>query len=444
MGMYRSNPDAIAALVRDDQVHADVYVSPELHALEEERLFRRTWQYVGHASQVPGAGDFFTTVIAGQPLIMVRHADGSVRVLINRCAHKGATVLTAQCGNTGKVLRCPYHSWTYKLDGSLLAMPLRGEYESTSVHECNAGQGLGVPATASRRGFVFIRLDAEGIDFESFAGPMLDVLDNLADRSPEGELNVMGGCLRSVIKCNWKMYLENINDAVHAISTHESVVSATTKVWNAQTDRTRVPMSVEQLLPFGLGLDFAGAMGARVLDNGHSILGTQASLHSGYAALGDYEASLAAAHGVQRAREILSFSPQNAVLYPGLALKCSPQVMRVVRPLAADRTLVEAWALAPRGAPPELLQRTLNYNRLVFSPMSAVAHDDIHIFENMQRSLHARGNPWVSLHRLHHRDERADERTEHAATSEILMRNQFRAWARFMVADPGNSTAGST
>lgn len=424
--------ERIAALVREDEVHADVYLSPEIFALEQERLFPHTWQFVGHASQVPKAGDFYATEVAGEPLVMLRRADGSVGVLENRCAHKGTAIFSSRSGNTGKLLRCPYHAWTYRLDGTLLSMPLRSEYSDTSFQQCAASKGLGQPHTANYRDFVFVRLAEQGPSFEDYAGEMLQVLDNLVDRSPDGELVVTGGCLRSVLNCNWKMYLENVNDAIHAVPTHDSVISATTAVWSAQPDQSSKPMAVEQLLPFGLGLDFVRSMGGRVFANGHSILGTKASLHVGYAALAEYEAALARRHGEAKAKEILSFSPQNAILFPSMAVKCSPQLIRVVRPLAADRTLIEAWALEAKGAPEELLQRTISYNRLVYSPMSPVAHDDIHIFETIQQSLRARANHWVSLHRLHRRDETSDGRVDHLATSEILMRNQFRAWRHWM------------
>lgn len=427
---YRSNVELIGELVQPDRVHADVYLSDELFELEKERLFARTWQYVGHVSQVPKAGDYLSLEIAGEPLLMIRQADGPIKVLSNRCAHKGAQVVTQKCG-TARNLRCPYHAWTYKIDGTLMARPLRAEYENTGVDQCEGAQRLGEVATADYRGFVFARTSPEGESFETYAGSMLQVLDNLVDRSPEGKLQVVGGCLQSVIRCNWKMYLENVNDAVHAISTHESVTNATKTVWKRQGDQEEKPLAVEQLLPFGLGLDFVRGMGARVLPRGHSILGTKASLHTGYSALGDYEAALARAHGEEKAMAILGFSPQNAILFPSLALKCSPQVLRVVRPLAADRTLIEAWALAPIGAPEELVRRTVTYNRLVYSPMSPVAHDDIHVFEGIQRALHASGNKWISLHRQHRPDEQPGD-AEYSATNEILMRNQFRAWAECM------------
>jgi hypothetical protein len=173
-------------------------------------------------------------------------------------------------------------------------------------------------------------------------------------------------------------------------------------------------------------------MGGRVFANGHSVLGVNFSIHSNYAQVPAYEAAMTAAHGAERAADILQRSPQNAVLFPSLAAKGSPQAIRVIRPLAADRTLVEAWAFRAAGAPELLYERSLTYNRLVFSPMSIVAHDDVALFESMQQGLRAEGNEWISLHRDHRAGEVDTPVQTVNGTNEILMRNQFRAWAHFM------------
>src|SRR4029453_5886822 len=102
MNQYRGRRDSIRALVEDDRVHRDVYLSEELFALEQEHFFANTWNYLGHASQVPASGDYFAIDLAGRPVMMVRQADGSIRVLYNRCAHKGTKLVTDACGSTGK------------------------------------------------------------------------------------------------------------------------------------------------------------------------------------------------------------------------------------------------------------------------------------------------------------------------------------------------------
>jgi hypothetical protein len=273
----------------------------------------------------------------------------------------------------------------------------------------------------------------DGPAFDDYFGDVLRALDNMVDRSPEGRLAIDGGCLRSVIRCNWKIYLENINDTVHPMSTHQSAVDAA-----HGCGRTSRPMRRNRwqwnrsCRSAPATTSSTGWAGAPTRTATACSASTSASIRAN-AQLPDYEAALREVHGAERTAEILQRSPQNAVLYPSLAVKGSPQSIRVIRPLAADRTLVEAWSFRVRGAPDVLLERTQTYNRLVFSPMSVVAHDDVHLFESIQRGLRADGNPWVSLHRDFDRTELERGTIETNGTSELLMRNQHRAWAKSMM-----------
>lgn len=424
---------APAQLVQADRVHRDVYINPEVFEQEQRRFFAATWNFVAHGSQIPQPGDYITLDLAGRPLLVVRKADGDIAVFYNRCAHKGSKLYSNERGKAGKILQCAYHAWSYKLDGSNLGIPLRQEYADSALSQCAASRGLSkVGAVAIYRDFVFVRLDNEGVDFTEYFGQSLQWLDNMADRSPTGRLIVHGGILRNVIRCNWKMYLENINDTVHPVSTHESAGKAAKSIWETQPSGTDIPMAVEQMLPFASGYDFFDSLDAEVYPNGHSALAVRMSTHTGYAYPEGYKAALAAAYGAERAEKVLAQAPQNSVLYPSIAVKGAPLVMRVIRPLAVDRMLIEAWSFRAEGAPDLLAERALTYNRLVFSPMSIVAHDDIHLFESCQSGLVSDGNEWVSLHRGHQSGEQVNEVTACKGTSELLMRNQFHAWAHFM------------
>jgi phenylpropionate dioxygenase-like ring-hydroxylating dioxygenase large terminal subunit len=426
----------ILALVQEDRVHRDLYLSDELFRLEQRHFFANTWNYIGHASQVPAAGDFVAVEIAGRPLLMLRQPDGGIRVLNNRCAHKGMPLATDPCGSAGKFFRCPYHAWTYRLDGSPLAIPMKNGYEGTRLKQCESGQGMGaLTNVAVYRDFVFVKVNEGGPGFEEYFGEVLGAIDNLVDRSPVGRLRIEGGCMRNVIHCNWKMYLENINDTVHPLSTHESATHAAKSLWQGQPADAPKPMAMEQILPFGSGYDFFDQMGGRVYPNGHSMLGVNFSIHSGYAQLPEYEAALRESLGEARASEVLQRSPQNSVCFPSLSVKGSPQAIRVIRPLAANRTLIEAWSFRTEGAPDLLFERAMTYNRLVFSPMSVVAHDDVHLFESIQHGLKAGANEWISLHRDFREEELEGGTQDVNGTSELLMRNQFRAWAKFMTLD---------
>ncbi|MCY1496050.1 Anthranilate 1,2-dioxygenase large subunit [compost metagenome] len=444
MGNYREDASALRALVQDQQVHRDVYIDQEVFALEMERLWSRAWIYVGHDSQVPAAGDFITADLAGQPVIMVRQPDGAVKVLRNRCAHKGAKLVSQPSGNAGRFFRCPYHAWTYKTDGTLLSIPLRQGYAGTSLDACPAGQGLsGLRHVENYRGFVFARLSDAGPGFREYFGESLSSIDNMVERAPDGQLEVAGGVLRYTHDCNWKMFVENLNDTMHPMVAHESSAGTARELWADKPEDAPRPMVIEQLVPFTSGYAFSDEMGVRVFDNGHSYTGVgSVSLHAGYAGLPDYEARMSETYGPERAAEILSTVRHNTVFYPSLTIKGAIQAIRVVRPVAVDRTVVESWTFRPRGAPEDLLRRTLVYTRLINSPMSVVGHDDLHAYRSMQEGLRAGGNEWVSLHRNFDAAELGRHDTTANGTSEISMRNQFRAWARYMA--PETQTGETT
>ena len=250
MATYLDKPAAVAALIRDDEVHRDVYTHPEIFTLEMRHLWSRAWIYIGHESQVAKPGDYVTVDLAGQPVILIRHADGAVHVLHNRCAHKGAKLLTQTCGNTGRFMRCPYHAWSYRTDGSLLGIPLKASYENTRFGDCDAAKGMArVAHVESYRGFVFARLSADGPGFREFFGDSLSSIDNMVDRAPEGELVMAGGALRYLHNCNWKMLVDNQTDTGHPLVAHESSAGTAKAIWEKQPPGTKKPMAVEIFVP---------------------------------------------------------------------------------------------------------------------------------------------------------------------------------------------------
>ena len=424
MGAYREDARALQGLVEPDRVHRDVYIDPEVFQLEMERLWSRTWIYVGHESQVPKPGDFITVDIAAKPLVMVRHTDGSVRMLMNRCAHKGTKVVYDTSGNTGKTFRCPYHAWTYRTDGTLLHVPLKEGYS------IQPNTGLTPVTHETYRGFVFARL-ADGPGFREYFGDSLSSIDNLADRSPEGELEITGGCLRYLHNCNWKMFVENLNDTMHPMIVHASSAGTAKKLWEGKPADLPKPMAIEQYAPFANDYKFFDDMGVRVYPHGHGFSGVHFSIHSSYSSIPEYEEAMHRAYG-ERAKDILGTVRHNTVYYPSLTIKGAIQSIRVARPLAADKTLIESWTFRLKGAPDKLLERTVMYNRLINSPMSVVGHDDLHCYRSAQEGLAAEGNEWVSLHRNYKEEELKNTELTCNGTSEISMRNQFRAWREFM------------
>lgn len=361
-----------ARLVQDDQVHRDLYTDPRVFQWEMARLWHRSWLYVGHESE------------AGAPGMMAdrRLADRKVRLSFS--------------GGRASVI--------------------------------DTADGRALPHVEHCHGFIFARLATEGLDLRGYLGEMADVLETIVQRSPSHRFRLAGAPLRTLVRANWKIYMENINDALHPVSTHGSASDAARNVAAELPPDSTPPLSLQQLLPFAGGYEYFDALGGRLLSNGHTLLGTRDSIHTGYADVPGYAQALERAHGAARARQVLAFAPQNAVIYPSVALKASPQTLRVLRPLAADRTVVEAWTFQPCDAPEALGQRGALYNRLAFSPMSVVALDDVHLFEGIHAGLRARANPWISLHR----DSRGRDGAEVSGTDEALMRHQYRAWREGM------------
>ncbi len=237
------------------------------------------------------------------------------------------------------MLRCPYHGWTYRLDGSIRTIPIKSGYEGTGLAGSSAAAGI-VPVrnVATHRGFVFARLAETGPGFHEYFGDALSSIDNMVDRSPLGRLEVAGGTLRYLHDSNWKMFVENLNDTMHPMVSHESAAGTAKKLWTGHPEDEPKPMAIEQFLPFVNGYEFFDKMGVRIYDNGHSYSGVRYSIHSQYSAIGEYERLMEQAYGAERARQILGEVRHNTVYYPSLTIKGAIQAIRVARPIAPDRT----------------------------------------------------------------------------------------------------------
>ncbi len=132
-------------------MHGSLYTSPEIFADELERIWYRTWVYVGHVSEIAAPNDYVRKSIGPQDVIMTRTADGEVHLLLNRCAHRGNLVCEAQAGNSSS-FRCPYHGWTYRNDGRMLGYPFPQGYGGRGKLDLGLGR---VARVGVYQGFVF-------------------------------------------------------------------------------------------------------------------------------------------------------------------------------------------------------------------------------------------------------------------------------------------------
>jgi phenylpropionate dioxygenase-like ring-hydroxylating dioxygenase large terminal subunit len=424
---------AIRALVEDDRIHRAIYTDPVLFELEIDRIFGRAWIYVGHDSQVKNPGDYIATTIGRQPVVMSRHRDGSVHVLFNRCGHRGAKVVGDRAG-TVKFFRCCYHGWTFRTDGSLLGVPMRNGYDDTGLDMTDPRFGMmPLPRAESYRGFVFASLASDGPDLATYLGDARSSIDDMVDRAPEGELEVIGGCFRVLFRANWKIFLENLNDTMHPMVVHESSVKAG-EIWAREhlPEGTPDPLPVRFTRNNGFPYAFWEKLTLQGYDGGHSFMGGIFPPRRTDPVFLDYVAAMERAYGAERTEQILSVDRHNTIFYPNVSFQSGYQQVRIIRPLAVDRTQMDVYAFRLKGAPDEFYKHTLMYSNMVNAPSSIVMPDDHEAYNRVQEGLATQGSDWVSLHRDAGRERRDGAGLSANGTSEMPMRNQYRAWVSYM------------
>ena len=424
--------DHIRSLVRPDCVHRDVYIDPEIFRLEIQRIFARSWNYLCHESQLPNPGDYLTTEIAGNPVIVIHHEDSTVKVLHNRCAHRGAKVLENKQGNT-RVLSCSYHGWRYGTDGRLLSIPCRDNYRDTEIEDNQTGYALAKIRAGSYRGFIFANLSHSAPDLIDCLGGARRALDNMVDRSPEGGLEAVGSYFRAVYRNNWKIYLENLHDGMHPLNVHQSSIAASREqIGKIVKNSGRTP-------PLALQLVQGNAQGYQQMKElevtcykyGHSDMrGFRNPDTLADPVYRQYADRLQARYGEKKSQEILGLNLHNANFYPTASAHPRFLQIRVIKPISADRTAIEINVFRWKGAPEKINHRNITYANTIHSPSSLIKPDDLEAYRRVQEGLHSSGKEWISQHSLY--DPGSDETSPQSALSEQYIRNQYRAWLAYM------------
>jgi Rieske 2Fe-2S family protein len=206
------------------------FVSPEVLAEEEEKIFSKRWLLVGHQSQIPAAGDYFVQETAGESLIIARDRSEVVRGFYNVCRHRG-TRLCEDSGGHSSTIQCPYHAWTYGLDGRLIGSPHMDEVPGFdrshySLHPVNLGLW---------EGFIFVNLDDEAMPLEEWFAP-------LAKKFSHWNLPRLRSAKRIEydVKANWKLMFENYSECYHCPGVHP-MLSKVSPYDSAENDLTEGP-----------------------------------------------------------------------------------------------------------------------------------------------------------------------------------------------------------
>ncbi|MEO0558788.1 MAG: SRPBCC family protein [Bacteroidota bacterium] len=199
----------IDPLERADTIPSSWYTDARIEPLEQAAVFRPSWQVVGHVSQMPRAGDYLCTTVAGEPVIVVRDGKGELRAFYNVCRHRGGPLALDDHGSC-RVLQCKYHGWTYLLDGSLRGVP---RFDRTELFD-KTDHGLVPVAVGVWQGLVWVCTD-----------PQLELattLGGIAERIAPLDLHNLQFHSRVTydVACNWKVYVDNYLEGYHLPLVH--------------------------------------------------------------------------------------------------------------------------------------------------------------------------------------------------------------------------------
>ena len=194
------------------------FVSSEVFSLELERIFSAQWLCVGHQNQVPSPGDYFLQEIAGESLIICREQSGSIRAFYNVCRHRGTRLCEEKSGRLGHAIQCPYHGWTYGLDGRLLGAPHMDQVEGFEKSD----YPLRSAPLALWEGFIFVNLAPRAQPHETVFAPLSGKFQhwNLPNLRSAKRIDYE-------VRANWKLIFENYSECYHCPLVHPALSKLT-------------------------------------------------------------------------------------------------------------------------------------------------------------------------------------------------------------------------
>lgn len=407
----------IAGLIEPHRVHSRLYYDPAIYEEELRKIWYRTWVYVGHVSEVPKPNDYVTKAIGPTPVLLVRDRHGEIRLLLNKCPHRGNQLCAYRQGNR-TTFTCPYHSWTFSNTGELLGYALADGYEG----ESRVGVGLGkVPRIGIYRGFVFGSMAEDGESLMDHLGGARAAIDQLCDNSPTGELDLSAGFLQHRTKANWKFLLENETDGYHPGFVHSSIFQVTKSGIANLYGKDSTALTRD----YGNGhTEFDLRPEWRRLDEPLKWFGTTE------ARLPDYVQQMNTAYGPERARQIMIDGSPHTMIFPNLFI-AEIQIF-VLQPVAVDESIQHVTAVQFKDAP-DINRRLRQQTMGSVGPAGLLLADDTEMYERNHRGALIHDPEWLILTRGLHR-ERRDENGFLVAhsTDEVPQRGIWRHYQKLM------------
>ena len=400
MNQYNGQPrslrpwtaEEVEALVLDEpeegvfQVHRDVFRDAQIFELEMKYIFERTWVFLGLESDMPNPHDFITTQIGRQPVIVSRGKDGTVRALINSCRHRGPIVAHEEKGNA-KFHTCTYHGWVYDSTGKNVYLKDHKEGAYTEAFNKQCHDLVAVPRFESYRGFMFGSLNPDVPPLKEHLAGAAAFIDLFVDQGEEG-VEAVPGRVVFTFDANWKTQLENATDSYHFTDTHASYLG----IMRRQQDRRKAGASEGGYAYSNIEQNQLLARGIFNFGNGHSAFWGSVPNPQERPLYLDYQ-KVVDRVGEARARWMLY--TRNMTIFPNLQLSenIAPQ-LRILRPLAVDKTEMLTFCIGPKGESKEARLRRIRFYEEFFNPTGLATPDDVATYQDSQVGFNADYIEW--------------------------------------------------
>jgi ethylbenzene dioxygenase alpha subunit len=346
--------------VENGLIDRRIFWDDAIYRLELEKIFARCWLFVAHESQIAQPGDFLTTYMGQDAVIVCRGRDNKVGVFLNSCPHRGNRVCFAEAGNARR-FTCNYHGWSFGNDGRLLGMPAEELYEDTCPSFASQNIGLHPARVGTYKGLVFATFDEQAPSLEDYLGDFRWYLDIVLDNE-DGGTEFLDGNIRSRIQCNWKFPAENfIGDSYHAAWTHNS------------GDYGMLGQSVGKINQEN---SFHASVNGHGWQFGLDMVGNAMAL--GEQDIVDYlrsrEAEVAERLGKLRSRMVGSVA--SVTTFPNLSFLPGHSTFRTWVPKGPHTTEINTWILVNKSLSYELKEKYRKGVMRTFSPSGVFEMDD--------------------------------------------------------------------
>lgn len=346
-----------------------IFTDQQLYQQELRRIFAPSWLFLAHTDQFKKPGDFFSTYMGEDPVIVTLTKQREIKAFLNSCRHRGARVCRADFGQT-RNFTCTYHGWSYDLDGHLVSVPNKDGYpDSFSVADWGLVQ---VPRIATYRGLIFGTWDPSPVPLAEALGDMAWYLDAMLDHDDDGT-EVVGGVHKWVLEGNWKLSAEQFaTDWYHVNMSHASALMVMSPTGKKPKDEIVHRSGRQYVDPLGHGAGFP------VHAKNRFDAGT-VHRHVDYAALRER---------LGDARVEGPLTNGHATVFPNFSYLPVNGSIRIWHPKGPDRMEVWAWTVVDKSWPDEVKEAQRLYNLRTFGPSGIFEQDDGENWSEVQAISH--------------------------------------------------------